>query len=307
MVSAHSMIVSWVLVLFWGYCCTVSWDTAQCCAVLSLAFATRWSSTGEIVLTNSPPPPSSSLVAAIITIIVIRRRIGSQGFNWCRYCHLSPTPTHMTLSDEDKPESPSDVEMLPCRWDCCISNVDIGCGGSFPRRDFGDVSAKGIKPDGPRYFGVCMDCFAGRVLCVRPGSQQLQQPQKRRKPAAATAGNSDSAGDSDTTRELHTRELHDSQKKRAFEKKPAVKKKADVKKRPASMQASSSKNPSTMKKKPVSMQPSSTKKPSTMKKKPVGMQASSSESELNGPNRKTTKKQAASPADPYWPRASDRQ
>ena len=117
-------------------------------------------------------------------------------------------------------------------------NKRVGCGKIFPRRDFADVSEKGIKPGDPGYFGICMDCFAGPVSerLGQPAAAKARKPAKAkakakplgaataakaRKPAAATAGNSDSDGESSTPTLVAFAFV---KKKAAVKKKPAVKK-----------------------------------------------------------------------------------
>ena len=234
----------------------------------------------------------------------------------------------MTLSDDDKPDSPSDDEILPCKWTCGIMNKRVGCGKIFPRRDFADVSEKGIKPGDPMYFGICMDCFAGPVSqrLGQPAAAKARKPAKAkakakslgaataakaRKPAAATAGNSDSDGESSTPTLVAFAFV---KKKAAVEKKPAVKKQTlflnakakkkpddktgqkkimtplcpSVKKKLACLTTKPKMKPS-VKKKPASMQASSSKNPSAMKKH----FDSTSESELSPiKHRRTTKKPA---------------
>ena len=103
-------------------------------------------------------------------------------------------------------------------------NKDSGCGKSVPRRGFGDVSEKGIKPDDHGYFGVCMDCFAGEMVSDFEEEHPAQEDDDDN-PGAATAGTSDSDGYTSTsTLELHLRSeyKHDVKRKTLQQREDSV-------------------------------------------------------------------------------------
>eukprot|EP00959_Pyramimonas_sp_CCMP1952_P390375 8180208-Pyramimonas_sp.AAC.1 len=62
--------------------------------------------------------------------------------------------------------APSDDEIPPCKFSLLMPGGDLGCGRRFPRRDFADVSSKGIGASDISYYGICVDCFFGGGAAV---------------------------------------------------------------------------------------------------------------------------------------------
>ena len=149
----------------------------------------------------------------------------------------------MTESDSGplRSVSPSDGQMLTCKFDCLIHGIDAGCGKRLDRRPPWNSVFATVAMCAECYNGLCRDSLCGCRVC----------------------------------RDSHAAALAFRGEARRFEKKPAIMKKPVVKKKPVSSSATMPKKPRSVNK-PASSSATNHKTPTTMKK-PAASPAASGE------------------------------
>ena len=174
-------------------------------------------------------------------------------------CVATPPASGANLSDDEMLLCWQPTSSFRCEW--------AGCGYRFPRRDFAEVSQKGLRPGDRGYFGVCKKCYEWEDS---PESQESWPDA-----AAAISGNDGCSSEGRVCRDSHAAALAFRGEARRFEKKPAIMKKPVVKKKPVSSSAPTPKKPRSMKK--LSSSSASHHKTPTCMKKPAASPAASGE------------------------------